>query len=83
MKHALGEFESGTVVIRRKPGRKYAAYFERAELSLVAKETRHMPDAFIAADGNDVTQAFIDYARPIVGPLPKIGRFKGVKVTPA
>ena len=39
-----------------------------------------MPDEFINAEGNDVTQAFIDYAAPIVGKLPEIGRFKGVKV---
>ena len=39
-----------------------------------------MPDEFINKDGNDVTQAFIDYARPIVGDLPKIGRFKRVAV---
>ena len=30
--------------------------------------------------GNDVTQAFLDYARPLVGPLPRIGRFKGYPV---
>ena len=39
-----------------------------------------MPDAFINKDGNGVTQAFIDYASPIVGELPAVGRFKGVKV---
>ena len=35
---------------------------------------------FVNAEGNDVTKAFIDYAAPIVGELPKIGRFKSVKV---
>ena len=29
-----------------------------------------MPKEFINAEGNYVTQAFIDYARPLVGPLP-------------
>ena len=37
-----------------------------------------MPDRFINKAGNDVTQAFIDYASPIVGPLPKMGRLKGI-----
>ncbi|NCD22869.1 MAG: 6-phosphofructokinase [Spartobacteria bacterium] len=69
----------GSVAIRRKPGKKYQTYFERVPLSSVAKETRHMPDAFIAASGCDVTKAFLDYARPIVGDLPKIGRFKRIK----
>ena len=70
----------GSVAIRRKPGKKYQVFFERVPLENVAKETRHMSDDFINTDGNDVTKAFIDYAAPIVGPLPKIGRFKGVKV---
>ena len=70
----------GSIAIRRKPGKKYAVYFERVPLASVSKETRHMPDEFIGADANDVTRAFLDYAIPIVGPLPKIGRFKGVKV---
>ena len=70
----------GSIAIRRKPGKKYQVYFERVPLSSVAKETRHMPDAFIAANGCDVTKAFLDYARPIVGKLPQIGRFKRIKV---
>ncbi len=69
----------GSVAIRRKKGKKYAVFFERVELRSVAKETRHMPDEFIAANGCDVTKAFLDYARPIVGDLPKIGRFKRIK----
>jgi 6-phosphofructokinase 1 len=46
----------------------------------VSKETRHMPDKFINKDANDVTPAFIAYAKPLVGKLPVIGRFKGVRV---
>ena len=38
-----------------------------------------MPDEWINKDANDVTKAFIAYAAPIVGPLPKIGRLKAVK----
>lgn len=76
-----GKFENGSTAIKRKPGRKYATYIERTELKNVAKETRHMPDEWINKAGNDVTKAFIDYAAPIVGPLPKTGRLKAVKVT--
>jgi len=78
-----GKFKNGSIAIKRKPGKKYAVYFERVELRNVAKETRHMPDNFINKDANDVTKAFIDYAKPIVGKLPVIGRFKGVKVPKA
>jgi 6-phosphofructokinase 1 len=49
----------------------------------VSKETRHMPDKFINRDANDVTPAFIAYAKPLVGKLPVIGRFKGVLVKKA
>jgi len=75
-----GKEPSGSIAIRRKPGKKYAVYFERVPLANVSKETRHVPDNFIARSGNDVTQAFLDYARPLVGKLPVIGRLKGVKV---
>jgi len=42
-------------------------------LSNVAKETRSLPDDHIAASGRDVTQAFLDYARPLAGPIAPIG----------
>jgi 6-phosphofructokinase 1 len=81
VKSAVKANADGSIAIRRKPGRKYEAYFELVPLISVAKETRPMPDAFINDEGNDVTQAFLDYARPLVGELPKIGRFKGTKAT--
>ena len=77
VKSAVTANVDGSVVIRRKPGKKYEAYFELVPLISVAKETRQMPDAFISDEGNDVTPAFLDYARPLVGDLPRIGRFKG------
>ncbi len=73
-----GLFENGSTAIKRAPGKSYQVRIERTELKNVAKETRHMPDEFINADGNDVTPAFIAYAAPIVGALPKIGRLKAV-----
>jgi 6-phosphofructokinase 1 len=78
VKLAVAQQPSGSVAIRRKPGKAYRVFFERVDLSRVAKETRHMPAAFIARNGHDVTQAFIDYAAPIVGKLPKIGRLQRV-----
>jgi 6-phosphofructokinase 1 len=75
-----GKFDNGSTAIKRKPGKSYKTWIERTELKNVAKETRHMPDEFISKDGNDVTKAFLDYVRPIVGKLPAIGRLKAVKV---
>ncbi len=80
VKYAATQFAHGSVAITRKPGKRYAVGYKRVPLKSVAKETRHMPAKFINKDGNDVTQAFIDYARPIVGKLPPIGRLKGVPV---
>ena len=78
-----GQYKHGSTAIKRKPGKVYKTWIERTELRNVAKETRHMPDEFIAPSNNDVTKAFIAYASPIVGPLPKVGRLKAVKVTKA
>jgi 6-phosphofructokinase 1 len=69
-----GKHGSGSVAITRKPGPRYAVAFTIVPLRAVAKNTRHMPAAFINKAGNDVTRAFLDYARPLVGPLPAIGR---------
>jgi len=71
-----GAVTSGSVAIRRKAGAKYAVAYDVVPLRHVARETRHMPSNFINRAGNDVTQAFLDYARPLVGPLPKIGHFR-------
>ncbi len=77
---ATGAHASGSVAIKRKPGKRYQVNYVRVPIKNVARESRHMPSAYINQAGNDVTQAFLDYASPIVGPLPKIGRFKGVPV---
>lgn len=75
-----GRYESGSTAIRRVPGKAYKVTIERVELAQVAKETRHMPDEFIAESGNDVTEAFLRYVRPLVGELPRIGRLKAVPI---
>ena len=72
-----GKFANGSTAIKRKPGKKYATYIERTELKNVAKETRHMPDEFIAASGTDVTDAFRLYLRPLLGSgMPDIYRLR-------
>lgn len=73
------EGTAGTsVAMRRKPGGAYAIETFLTPLSTVARETKHMPAEFIK-DGNDVTQAYIDYARPLVGPLPEVGSLSELK----
>ncbi|AKJ64985.1 6-phosphofructokinase [Kiritimatiella glycovorans] len=72
--------KSGSIAIKRKNSKRYAVEYRRVPLKSVAKETRHMPDSFINKDGNDVTKRFIDYARPLLGEIPLMGRLKQVVV---
>jgi 6-phosphofructokinase 1 len=82
VKEAVSGNKDGSIAIKRKPGRKYEVEFKRVSLRSVAKETRHMPGRFINAEGNHVSQAFIDYASPIIGTLPRVGKLKRVPVRP-
>jgi 6-phosphofructokinase 1 len=64
--------DSGSVAMKRTgSGGKYGVELFRTDLKNVAEKTKPMPAEFINSDGNGVTQAFIDYALPLVGKLPK------------
>ncbi len=80
VKFATGGHSSGSVAIQRKRAKNYRVEYIRVPLSSVAKETRHMPASHINKAGNDVTSAFVEYVRPLVGPLPRIGRLKAYQV---
>jgi len=63
---------SGSVAIKRTgTGKNYAVELFRTELANVAEKTKSMPAEFINKDGNGITQAFVDYALPLTGGLPK------------
>ena len=64
----------GSVAMRRAVSEDYKIDTFLTPLASVARETKHLNPEFIK-DGNDITQAFIKYARPLVGPLPTIGSF--------
>jgi 6-phosphofructokinase 1 len=66
---------SASVIIRRVSNavQAYRSECARAELAAVARRTRHVPAEFIAGT-NEVTGAFYDYCRPLVGDLPKMER---------
>jgi 6-phosphofructokinase 1 len=75
VEYAMAGHASGTVAFKRIiTGGKYAIECFRGELSDVARETKNLPKEFINAAGNGITQAFIDYALPLVGELPVIGK---------
>ena len=68
------------VTLVRSSGRPYAATTGEIPLHEVAVRARPMPPEFINAAGNFPTAAFLDYARPLVGRLPKMAllKYKGV-----
>lgn len=68
-----GEHPHGSIAIKRTADEPYASTCEVTELKNVAKLTRDMEDEFIEGD-NDVTEAFLRYARPLAGELPRPGR---------
>jgi 6-phosphofructokinase 1 len=58
--------------MRRVPGPDYKIETFLTPLATVAKETKHL-DASYISDGNNITDAFVQYVTPLVGPLPKVG----------
>ncbi|MBN2019712.1 MAG: 6-phosphofructokinase [Sedimentisphaerales bacterium] len=63
--------QSGSVAIKRLKSAKYAVELFSTELSSVAEKTKRLPDEFINPEGNGVTNAFVKYAMPLTGGLPK------------
>jgi 6-phosphofructokinase 1 len=66
------EQDNGSVAMKRTGnGKDYGVELFRTELKNVAEKTKSLPDEYINADGNNVTQAFLDYAMPLAGEVPK------------
>jgi 6-phosphofructokinase 1 len=68
--------QSGLMVaLERQPGPTYACTTGTAPLDSVANAEKLLPDEYIDEQGCDVTSAFLDYARPLIGePLSSLGR---------
>jgi 6-phosphofructokinase 1 len=73
---------NGSVSIRRIGA--YAIDYPLIPLETVAAKTRVMEDVLIAAAGNDVTPAFHDYLRPLLGSdMPEVARLREHRVAKA
>jgi len=71
VQYAMQE-QNGSVAIKRLGnGADYKVELFRTELRNVAEKTKPMPDEFINAEGNGITEAFVEYAMPLTGGLPK------------
>jgi 6-phosphofructokinase 1 len=66
-----GELAKGTIAIVRAEGKRYQVAFAPVPIAEAAKYTRSVPHEYIARNGHDVTAKFIEWAKPIVGELPK------------
>jgi hypothetical protein len=79
VQYALWGERDGSVAIRRCAD--YAVDYALVPLETVAGKTRVMDDAFIAASGTDVTEAFCSYLRPLLGAgLPDAHRLRAPAV---
>lgn len=78
-----GDIDGSVALHRVGEGADYRVETILVKLAEVAKETKNLPDEFIAPGGNDVTKAFLDYIRPLVGKLPRVASLTGVKVPKA
>ena len=65
VQYAMWDRRDGSVTIKRTGF--YSVDYELVDLSVVAGKTRTMPDEFLSAAGNDVTDAFRMYLRPLLG----------------
>ena len=68
------------VTLQRQAGDSYTCGTGTAPLHDVAVRAKPMPDEFINAEGNFITEAFLDYLKPLVGPMPEYVELKSQKV---
>lgn len=63
--YAIWNKVDGSITIQRTGW--YSVDYQIVPLELIAGKTRHMPDEYINAEGNHVTDAFKFYCRPLLG----------------
>lgn len=79
--HAVEGRSGFMVTIIREANEPYRSHTALVPLEQVANRVRPVPDEFIAPSGNDVTAAYLDYARPLLGgELPRYARLRNVSV---
>ncbi|MFH1084696.1 MAG: 6-phosphofructokinase [Chloroflexota bacterium] len=73
--------QSGQMVtLVREPGAVYRVTTGLGPLEAIANVEHKLPPEYINARGNDVTRAFLNYARPLIGgPLPPSARLATVR----
>ena len=77
-KAAIRHNIDGSVAIKREGN--YAVSYFLTPLETVARHATEMPDSFINAEGNGVTEDFIKYGLPLIGGLPTMEHLHAPKV---
>jgi len=66
--HVAAEDGSGWMAtILREPGSVYRVRYDKVPLEAMANSERTFPEEWIAANRRDVTDGFVEYARPLIG----------------
>lgn len=71
---------SGSISIIRQAGPRYKVKMEVTALNKVAKVTRELPGNFVNREGNNIADAFVTYAKPLIGKLPQVAFLKAKPV---
>jgi 6-phosphofructokinase len=64
----------GSITIHRTGN--YSVDYRLTELEAIAAKTRLMPDDFINKAGNHVTDAYLNYLRPLLGEMPEAAKLR-------
>ena len=76
-----GEGDGSVTLHRTGEGENYGSEFKLSPLQDVAGKTKVMADEFIAKDAPDVTEAFVEYLKPLLGSgMPEAFRLEAERV---
>ena len=79
IQHAIWQATDASIAIKRVGH--YAVDYKPVKLQAVAAKTRIMADKYINRAGNDITNAYVEYLRPLLGSdLPSVDRLRASTV---
>ncbi|MBA3823878.1 MAG: 6-phosphofructokinase [Ktedonobacterales bacterium] len=81
LRYAVRGVTGKMVTLVRTNGPRYACETGLADLERIANEQKLMPANYVTPDGVNVTPAFLDYVRPLIGdPLPQHATLRGERL---
>ena len=54
------------VIVRNSEDGEYSSVFGHMDIDLIANKTKYVPDVFINAEGNNVTDKCLEYILPLI-----------------